>query len=123
MSSRIKNIVLLLFSVCIYSCSKIGYVPLTDVSIDQEVQKKHRETKKFMSKNIRAENTQLPESDPLMTEKQHTSKQSDEDELMTKVKKQKKKKRKLPEGEHLHVIKKKVPKSHRKKFKHPRSGN
>jgi hypothetical protein len=84
------------------ACAQVGYVPLSDVSIDQEVQKNHRETKKFLQKGLRAENSQLPSGDKFM------------------VKGLKKKPSKLPPGDKLHSMKKKVSSANKKKYKNPK---
>jgi hypothetical protein len=84
-------------------CSKIGYVPLSDVTIDQAVQAEHRESKKFLRKNALPANTRLPKSDKFL------------------IKGLKRNPTKLPEGEKLHIVKKQVSSAHKKKYKHARS--
>lgn len=118
--SFIKAFVYVIGLAVLMSCSKVGYVPLSDVSIDQEVQKNHRETKKFLRKDVRAQNSQLPPSDKFQQKgiRAKNSKLPKGDKFL--VKGLRKNPSRLPKGEKLHIVKKQVSTSQKKKYKHPK---
>jgi len=99
---RLARIFILLVFLLPVSCAQVGYVPLSDVSIDQEVQKNHRESKKFLKKDVRAQNSQLPKGDQFM------------------VKGLKRNPSKLPAGDKFQTIKDKSSAAKRRKYKNPK---
>jgi hypothetical protein len=102
MYRRLRYPILICVGLLSFSCSKIGYVPLTDESVNLAMQEEHRETKKFLSKKNHPTNTKLPEGNKFM------------------VKGLRRKPSKLPPGDKLHVVKKRVSSAEKKKYKQPR---
>ncbi|MFT4736110.1 MAG: hypothetical protein ACJAZM_000070 [Cyclobacteriaceae bacterium] len=60
---------LFLLVLIISSCSQVGYVPLTDTSVNLAGQKMHSESQKFMRKDLRREPKRAPSGEKLQTVK------------------------------------------------------
>jgi hypothetical protein len=116
----LARLLLLLVILVPVSCAQVGYIPLSDISIDREVQKQHREAKKFLKKDVRAANSQLPKGDHFMVKGIRTkpSKLPSGDQFM--IKGLKRKPSKMPAGDKFQTIKDKSSAAKKRKYKNPK---
>ena len=97
MKKTFNHLFLIAFAIWMLTgCSQIGYVPLSDVEVDMDVQKQVRQTKKFMKKNAQPSNSQLPGSEKFMEKniKKNPSQLPKSDKLYSMKKPSKRKEKK-----------------------------